>query len=124
MFVLVSTAAGHQPGAVTVTVDGEPLDADVLLVRSSSVAGRVRGDAGSVVGARVVLVQDGEIVDETDSGLAGEFRFGELSAGEYGLSVAADDHAPAALLLHVSEATDLLQDVTLDPAEELATDRR
>ena len=77
-----------------------------------------------MVGARVVLVQDGEVVDETDSGLAGEFRFGELSAGEYGLSVAADGHAPVALLLHVSEADDLLQDVTLDPAEELATDRR
>lgn len=114
-FMLVSAAAGHQPGAVAVTVGGEPVEAEVLLARSASVVGTVFGEDGPIVGARLTLVQDGEIVDSTGTGPHGEYWISDLAAGEYGLSVSAHDCEPVALALTVPDATDLHHDVELVP---------
>jgi len=115
-FMLVSAAPGHQPGAVAITVADEPVEADLLLARSASVAGTVFGEDGPIVGAHLTLVQDGEIVDTTDSGPAGDYRLADLAAGEYGLSVTAAECEPAAVVLNVPGETDLCHDVDLDPA--------
>jgi hypothetical protein len=114
-YVLVSAAAGHQPGAVAITVAAEPVAADLLLARSASLAGTVCGEDGPVVGARLTLVQDGDIVDGAQSGPGGEYHFVDLAAGEYGLSVTAAECEPAALLVTVPDETDLRLDVDLDP---------
>ena len=114
-YVLVSAAAGHQPGAVAITVSAEPVSADLLLARSASLRGIVHGEDGPVVGARLTLVQDGEIVDTARSGPGGEYRIADLAAGEYGLSVTAAECEPAAVVVVVPEETDLQHDIELDP---------
>lgn len=115
-YVLVSTATDHQPGAVALTVSDEPLDAEVLLARSAALAGTVFGEDGPVVGARLTLVQDGEIVDSVTSAADGSYRIADLAAGEYGLSVTAADCEPVAVLLDVPDETVLHHDVDLEPA--------
>jgi hypothetical protein len=119
-YVLVSTAAGHQPGAVAIRVAGSATKADVLLARSASVSGTVHGEDGPIAGARVTLVQDGEAVDAVDTGADGAFRIGDIGAGEYGVSVAAAGCEPVATLLDVAEEADVRHDVELRPASPVA----
>ncbi|MCY7342618.1 MAG: carboxypeptidase-like regulatory domain-containing protein [Pseudonocardia sp.] len=114
--MVVSTAPDHQPGAVAVTVTDTPVDADVLLAPSASLAGTVYSEDGPVLGAKLTLVQDGEVVDAVDSGDDGAYRIGDLAAGDYELSVSADGCEPVTALLDVPDATDLRHDVDLDPA--------
>jgi hypothetical protein len=94
-----------------------PIEADVLLARSASVSGAVHGEDGPIAGARVTLVQDGEIVDAVDTDADGGYRMEDLGAGEYGLSVAAAGCEPIAALLRVPDETDLRHDIDLDPAD-------
>jgi hypothetical protein len=119
-YVLVSTAPGHQPGAVAIRVGGSATEADVLLARSASVSGSVHGEDGPIAGARVTLVQDGEAVDVVDTGADGTYRIGDIGAGEYGLSVAAAGCEPVATLLDVAEEADVRHDVELRPASPVA----
>lgn len=119
-YVLVSTAAGHQPGAVAITVAGSATETDVLIARSASVSGAVHGEDGPIAGARVTLVQDGEAVDAVDTGADGTYRIGDIGAGGYGLSVAASGCAPVATLLDVAEEADVRHDVELEPASPVA----
>ena len=119
-YVLVSTAPGHQPGALAITVVDAAVDADVLLARSASLAGTVCGQDGPIAGARLTLVQDGEFVDCADSGPGGGYRIADLAAGEYGLSVTAAECEPAATMVTVHDQTDLRHDVHLDPLGLLA----
>ncbi len=114
-YVLVSAAADHQPGAVAITVSAEPVSADLLLARSASLSGTVHGEDGPVVGARLTLVQDGEVVDTAQSGRGGAYRIPDLAAGEYGLSVTAAECEPATVVVVVPEESDLQHDVELDP---------
>uniref|UniRef100_UPI001C5D1EED MSCRAMM family protein n=1 Tax=Pseudonocardia nigra TaxID=1921578 RepID=UPI001C5D1EED len=123
-YVLVSTAAGHQPGAVAITVAGGPADAEVLLVRSASVSGAVYGEDGPVIGARVTLVQDGEVIGTADTGADGKYRIEDLGSGEYDLAVAAPECEPVASALEIPDEADLHHDVDLVPAGLPAMDRR
>jgi hypothetical protein len=115
-YMLVITADGYQPGAITVAVIDGPVDAEIPLTRSASLAGTVGGEDGPVVGAQLALVQDGEIVDTTQSGPDGTYRFRDLSSGEYGLSVSAHECEPAALVVEIGDEADLRHDVELAPA--------
>jgi carboxypeptidase family protein len=119
-YVLVSTAAGHQPGAVAITVAGSAAETDVLIARSASVSGSVHGEDGPIAGARVTLVQDGEAVDAVDTGADGTYRISDIGAGEYGLSVAAAGCEPVATLLDVAEEADVRHDAELRPASPVA----
>jgi Carboxypeptidase regulatory-like domain len=119
-YVLVSTAAGHQPGAVAITVSGAATETDVLIARSASVSGSVHGEDGPIAGARVTLVQDGEAVDAVDTAADGTYRIGDIGAGEYGLSVAAAGCQPVATILDVAEEADVRHDVELEPASPVA----
>jgi hypothetical protein len=115
-FVLVCTAPGHQPGAVALTVADAPIEAEVLLARSSSLAGSAHGEDGPIEGARVTLVQDGEIVDSVDTDHDGGYRIEDIGGGEYGLSVVAAGCEPVAILLDVPDEIDLRHDIDLEPA--------
>jgi hypothetical protein len=119
-YVLVSTAPGHQPGAVAVTVSAAMAETDVLIARSASVSGSVHGEDGPIAGARVTLVQDGEAVDAVDTDADGAYRIGDIGAGAYGLSVAAPGCEPVATLLEVADEVDLRHDVELKPASPVA----
>jgi hypothetical protein len=119
-YVIVSTAAEHQPGAVAIAVAGSATETDVLIARSASVSGSVRGEDGPIAGARVTLVQDGEAVDAVDTGSDGTYRIGDIGAGEYGLSVASSGCEPVATLLDVAEEADVRHDVVLAPATPVA----
>ncbi|OZM84076.1 carboxypeptidase-like regulatory domain-containing protein [Pseudonocardia sp. MH-G8] len=119
-YVLVSTAPGHLPGAVAITVTTSPVEADVLLARAASVSGAVHGEDGPVAGARVTLVQDGEVIDATDTDADGGYRIGDIGAGEYGLSVAAPGCQPTATMIDIVEEADLRNDVALTPASPVA----
>jgi hypothetical protein len=114
--MLVTAAEGFQPGAITVAVTDEPVDAEIPLTRSASIAGSVGGEDGPIVGAQLALVQDGEIVDSTESTAEGTYRFADLAAGEYGLSVTAHECEPAAFVLELADEAALRQDVDLVPA--------
>jgi hypothetical protein len=113
-YVLVSTAAGHQPAAVAISVGDGPAQAEILLNPSASVSGLVRGRDGSIAGARLTLVQEGEVVDIAESDAAGTFRISDLAAGAYGLSVTAVGCEPAAVLLDIADGADVRTDVELD----------
>ncbi|WP_300007437.1 carboxypeptidase regulatory-like domain-containing protein [Pseudonocardia sp.] len=115
-YVLVATAPDHLPGAVALTVAEVPVDADVLLVRSASLVGTVTGEDGPIAGARVTLVQDGEVVDSTESGADGGYTVADMAAGEYALSVAAAGCEPHVTLVVVPEEAELVHDVDLAPA--------
>ena len=115
-FMLVARAPGHQAGASAVTVADAATAAEVVLTRSAAVYGVVLGEDGPIAGARVTLVQDGEIVDAVDTGPDGAYRLDDVVAGEYGLSVAAAGCEPFAALAVVPDETDLCRDVELEPA--------
>ena len=115
-YLLVVAADGYQPGAITVAVTDEPVDAEIPLTRSASITGLVGGEDGPIVGAQLVLIQDGEIVDTAQSAADGTYRFRDLAAGGYGLSVTAHECEPAALVLELADEADLRQDVELAPA--------
>lgn len=115
-YVVVSTAPDHQPGAVAITVSDGPVEVEVLLARSATVFGTVFGEDGPIAGARLTLVQDGEVVDAADSLADGGYRITDLAAGEYGMSVVAAECEPVVILLDVPDGSDLEHDVDLDPA--------
>ena len=115
-YMVVTAADGYQPGAITLAVGDGPVDTEIPLTRSASVAGAVSSEDGPVVGAQLVLVQDGEIVATAESAADGAYRFADVAAGEYGLSVSAPECEPAAVVLRVADEEDLRQDVDLDPA--------
>ena len=109
--------AGHRGRGLSARRDHggrhrRPVDAEIALTRSASLAGTVGGeDGGPVVGAQLALVQHGELVDTTQSGPEGAYRFRDLSSGEYGLSVSAHECEPAALVVEIADEADLRQDV-------------
>jgi hypothetical protein len=119
-YVIISTAAGHQPGAMAITVPGT--ETDVLIARSASVSGSVHGQDGPIAGARITLVQDGEAVDAVDTAADGTYRISDIGAGEYGLSVAAPGCEPVATLIDIPDEADVRHDVELEPATPVAED--
>lgn len=122
-YMIVSAAADHQPGVVAIVVADAPVEADVLLARSASLSGSVFGEDGPIAGARLTLVQDGEVVDAVESATGGAFRIADLAAGGYTLSAAAEGCAPRAVEFQVPDGADLRHDVDLDPAGLPADDR-
>ncbi|MDN5751223.1 MAG: carboxypeptidase-like regulatory domain-containing protein, partial [Pseudonocardia sp.] len=115
-YVLVATAPDHQPGAVALSVVDAPVDAEVLLVRSASLAGTVTDEDGPVDGARVTLVQDGEVVETANTDSGGSYRIVDLAAGEYAVSVAAAGCEPDVVLVSVPGEAEAAHHVELEPA--------
>lgn len=115
-FVLVATAPDHQPGAVAVAVGDAPSDVEVQLVRSAALVGTVLGEDGPITGARVTLVQDGEVVEVAETDSDGAYLVADLAAGEYAVSVAAAGCEADVVLVVVAEESECVHDVELAPA--------
>ena len=114
-YMVVVSAPDHQPGAVAVTVSDGPANVTVPLQRSASIAGTVRAEGAALAGALVVLAQDGEAVEETETAADGGFRIAELLAGAYTLTVTAPGFERAVVPLDVPAGADVHQDVELRP---------
>jgi Carboxypeptidase regulatory-like domain/Protein of unknown function (DUF1416) len=87
-FLMIASAEGFQPRAVTLAVDEQPVEIALLLPRSATVAGVVRADGAAAAGTRVVASQEGEVVDELVTDRDGGYRFDDLAEGVYALSAA------------------------------------
>ncbi|MDT7581588.1 MAG: hypothetical protein QOK35_2852 [Pseudonocardiales bacterium] len=86
-FLMIASADGFQPRAVTLAVEDRPVEIALLLPRSVTVAGVVREDGGApAAGTRVVAFQEGEVVDDVLTDRDGGYRFDDLAEGVYALS--------------------------------------
>jgi hypothetical protein len=116
-FLLVAGADGYQPRAATVTVDGRPVEVALLLPRCVAIVGVVRADGRPIRGARVVVRQEGEVVDEVSSGPDGGYRVDDLVEGEY-VVTATDRRGDARRRARVREGADAALDLDLETEEE------
>lgn len=114
-YVLIASAGGHQPQAVTVTVGERPVELDVVLGGAGRLAGTVRTADGTPVRDAMVTLTDvrGEVVASTRSGREGGYVITELVAGEYTLASSAPAFRPAALPVTVQAARETRQDIEL-----------
>ncbi|WP_432514633.1 MMPL family transporter [Kineococcus sp. SYSU DK001] len=109
-FVLIVAAADARPVAHLVAVSDHPVRHDVRLVGSAALHGTLRSGAAPVGGAVLTLLDvQGAVVATTRTDGAGRYRFGDLTAGSYVLSVLSQAYRPIAQNLDVGHG-----DVELD----------
>ena len=115
-YVLIASASGHQPEAVTVNVADTGVTVEVALRSASGLRGVIRSVETSVpiMDAAVTLTNgQGDVVDSRLSGQSGDYAFAALPPGVYTLAVNARNYRPAALTVTVGEASPTTQDVEL-----------
>ncbi|WP_016908058.1 MFS transporter [Streptomyces xiaopingdaonensis] len=114
-YVLIASAGGHQPRAVSVSVGERPVEVDVVLGGAGRLAGAVLTADGQPVQDATVTLTDvrGEVVASTRSGREGSYVITELVAGEYTLAASAPVHRPAALPVSVQASRETRQDIEL-----------
>ncbi|MFF9867405.1 MFS transporter [Streptomyces sp. NPDC013953] len=114
-YVLIASAAGHQPQAVTVTVGDRPVEADVILGGAGRLAGTVVTADGTPVRDAAVTLTDvrGEVVAVSRTGRDGGYVMTELVAGEYTLAASAPAFRPAALPVSVQASRETRQTIEL-----------
>jgi EmrB/QacA subfamily drug resistance transporter len=114
-YVLIASAGGHQPQAVSVTVADHPVELDVVLGGAGRLAGAVHTADGTPVRDAVVTLTDvrGDVVASARSGREGLYALTELVAGEYTLAASAPAFRPAALPVTVQASRETRQDVEL-----------
>jgi hypothetical protein len=115
-YLLVASAPEHQPTALALTVQDAAVDVEVLLVRSAAVVGTVRAADDPVPGARVSLLQEGEVIAAVESCPAGRYRLAGLAAGQYVIAVTAPGFARVAATVRVAPEAEVRHDVVLEPA--------
>jgi EmrB/QacA subfamily drug resistance transporter len=121
-YVLITSAAGHQPQATPVIVDGATLAVDVVLTGTSGLVGCVSTAAGAAVRGATAALADarGEVVGATVTGADGRYRFGELVRGCYTLVVSAEHYRPVASSVAVPSGRECVQNVELTGAARLS----
>ncbi len=114
-YVLIASAGGHQPQAVTVTVGDHPVELDVVLGGAGRLAGTVHTADGTPVRDAIVTLTDvrGDVVATARSGREGGYLLTELVAGEYTLAASAPAFRPAAMPVSLQAARETRQDVEL-----------
>ncbi|WP_344533307.1 MFS transporter [Streptomyces albiaxialis] len=114
-YVMIASAGGHQPRAVSVTVGERPVELDVVLGGAGRLAGSVLTADGQPVKDAAVTLTDvrGEVVATTHSGREGTYVIGDLVAGEYTLAASAPVYRPAALPVSVQASRETRQDIEL-----------
>ncbi|GHF25676.1 hypothetical protein GCM10017786_69820 [Amycolatopsis deserti] len=118
VYVLIASAPAYRPEAATVTVGDTAAGADLVLESATGLGGVVRSAATGVpVADATVTLADarGEVVGSYISGHGGEYSFGALPAGPYTLAVNAPGYRPAAVAVHMTDAS-VRQDVELADA--------
>ncbi|MFW0793723.1 carboxypeptidase-like regulatory domain-containing protein [Gordonia sp. CPCC 205515] len=121
-YVLVASAADHEPAAVTVTVGAAPVDAEVVLTSMATLSGLVTTSAtGEPVSKATVTVADrtGHVVANAASGADGRWNVAGLSDGSYTVIVTAAGCDPVAETVTTSGTSRSTVDVVLTTAAEL-----
>ncbi|MFQ6392621.1 MFS transporter [Nocardia sp. KC 131] len=122
-FVLIASASGHQPEAVSVAVGHRTLQMDLTLMGSGELSGVVRSARRGepLVGATVTLTDmRGEVVGAAITSGDGVYVCHGVVSGTYTLVAVADHMRPNATTLTVSEGGLLRKDIDLDPMAVLA----
>jgi hypothetical protein len=122
-YLVIASAAGHQPAAGVVTAAGPAARHDVVLPGGSRLAGTVRvAGSGQPVGGAIVTVADGrgEIAGVTTTAADGSYSLTHLAEGHYALVVAADAYTPAAVQVTVEQGTLTRRDVDLPASGRVA----
>jgi hypothetical protein len=114
-YVLIARAAGHEPHARTVTVDGLSVVLDLKLASAIGLAGAVREpDGAPSVGATIILTNlDGAVVASQVTDASGGYQLTDLANGIYTLTVAATGYEPVATLVDLAGRGLTRQDVDL-----------
>lgn len=106
--VLIGSAPGHQPQVATLTLTGEPVSHDLVILPSpGGLAGTVCGRDGEALPGALVVATDqrGDVTASTTTAMDGTYRIDDLLPGDYTLSVSAPGHHPAAVPATVSAET-------------------
>jgi uncharacterized surface anchored protein len=122
-YLVIASAAGHQPAAGVVIAAGAAASHDVVLRGGSGLAGTVRvAGSGQPVGGAIVTVADGrgEIAGVTTTAADGTFSLTHLAEGQYALVVAAAAYTPVAVQVAVAESQIARRDVELPSSGRVA----
>jgi EmrB/QacA subfamily drug resistance transporter len=122
-YVLIVSAAGHQPQASSVLISDRPAKLDLTLTGSGILTGVVRqaGKGVAVAGATVTLTDSrGEVTGASITQTDGVYSFNGVGAGQYTLVVSGGLYRPIAVTLTVPDSGELNHDVELTGAVLLA----
>ncbi|MFD6463648.1 MSCRAMM family protein, partial [Streptomyces roseolus] len=122
-YVLIVSAAGHQPTAISVVAGPWPQQLDLTLMGSSEVSGVVRSvvSGNPLDGATVTLTdRHGEVVGAARTTEDGHFVCHDVVSGSYTLVVIAEHMRPYAAALTVPHTGLLRHDIDMDPMAVLA----
>lgn len=120
-YVLITSAHGHRPVAVTVSVGARPHLLTVTLPGSGELTGTVRGADGLPVAGATVSVADanGEVVGAAVTAADGGYTCA-VTPGAHTVVIVADRMRPAATTVVVPDSGVLRHDVGLAPTATLA----
>ncbi|MEV6770249.1 MFS transporter [Nocardia sp. NPDC051030] len=122
-FVLIVSAHGYQPAAVTITVGRRPHELDIALMGSGEVSGMVRSAVRGVpLGDATVTLTDsyGDVVGSAITTAEGVYACRGVLAGTYTLVAVAEHMRPIATTLTVPDSGMLRHDLELAPRAVLA----
>ncbi|MFB7722920.1 MFS transporter [Nocardia sp. NPDC056100] len=122
-YVLIVSAYGYQPTAVTITVARRPHQLDIALIGSGEVSGLVRaaGRGAPLADVSVTLTDTyGDVVASAVSTADGAYVCRGVLAGNYTLVAVAGHMRPTAVTLTVPDSGMLRHDVELLPRAVLA----
>ncbi|AFU00752.1 MFS transporter [Nocardia brasiliensis] len=122
-FVLIVSAPGHQPAAITVSVGQQPQDIDLTLLGSGELSGVVRsaGRGTPLPGATITLTDlGGEVVGAAVTAADGAYVCHGIVSGTYTLVAVAEHMRPSATTLTVPDTGLLRHDIELAPMAVLA----
>ncbi|WP_280248383.1 MFS transporter [Nocardia abscessus] len=122
-YVLIVSAAGHQPTAVNVTVGDRPQQFDITLLGSGELSGVVRSATlgEPLPGATVTLTDlDGEVVGSATAAADGAYLCHGVVPGTYTVVAVAEHMRPSATALTVPEGGLPHHDIDLTPMAVLA----
>jgi EmrB/QacA subfamily drug resistance transporter len=122
-YVLIASAAGHQPEAVSVAIGNRPQQLDLRLMGSGELSGVVRsaGRGEPLPGATVTLTDmRGEVVGAAITAGDGVYVCHGVVSGTYTLVAVADHMRPSAVTLTVPDSGLLRHDIDLAPMAVLA----
>ncbi|AZG47634.1 MFS transporter [Gordonia insulae] len=105
-YTVIATAAGHSPGALTVSLVGEAaVRRDFTLAGGSVVRGRVHDADGPLAAHVIVTDQSGAVVAQTQTDPGGHFTISGLSRGDIvAVTASAPGYQPASHLVTVDTA--------------------
>ncbi|MEU7634245.1 MFS transporter [Nocardia sp. NPDC049220] len=126
-YVLITSAPGHQPEAVTVAVGDRPQQFDLRLMGSGELSGVVRsaGSGEPLPGATVTLTDmRGEVVGAASTADDGAYACRGVVTGTYTLVAVAEHMRPSAITLTIPDSGLLRHDIELAPMAVLSGSAR